>query len=340
MPNGHNGPYNDFETPVRNTSHWLFLFATLFEKTNEIRWKNAGEDAINYLMSPDARPFGKTFYCRDKVGKDKCNGLIGQAWVIEALVEASNAFNQNKYSQIAEEVFLLHPWDENVGLWQRIDIDGRTLSFDGTFNHQLWFAAAGASLKRNKEIQYRVKKFLQKVVNDIEIYPSGVIYHSSSMNNLFSYTYGGLNFFLKELFSRLKKKKNKSKFYSKSVGYHAFNLYAFAILKKYFPKEKIWQSKHFERLITAHRHKQFQMDLDTIGSGFGYFYNISGIEIAFTVETFFNNNSEAKLWLERQLKMTYVNQNHILTKCVSDENTALARVYEAVRLTEDYELHF
>ena len=26
MPPGHNGPYHDPETPVRNTSHWLITF--------------------------------------------------------------------------------------------------------------------------------------------------------------------------------------------------------------------------------------------------------------------------------------------------------------------------
>ena len=340
MPKGHNGPYNDLETPVRNTAHWLFLFAFLFQKTKDARWKDAGENAINYLSSSDARPSGKTFYCRDTAGKDKCNGLIGQAWVIEALAKAAVAFNQKKYYQFAEEIFLLHPWDSQVGLWQRMEIDGRILFFDDTFNHQLWFAAAGASLRRSPEIQYQVKKFIQKVASSIQLYPNGVIFHSSHMSRLFNYSHRGLRFFSMEAFSRLKKQKMWGELYSKSVGYHAFNLYAFAVLKQYFPNEKIWQSKDFEHIITAHRNKQFQMDLETSGSAFGYYYNISGIEIAYAIEIFYKNNPEAKLWLERQLNMTYVDQSHILTGHATDENTALARMYEAVRLTNDYELQF
>ncbi len=338
MPAGHNGPYEDPETPVRNTAHWLFLFATLYEKTNNPHWKEAGDKAIDYLMSPEARHFGKTFYCRDKTGKDSCNGLVGQAWVIEALVKASEVFNREDSYQLAEDVFLLHPWDKHTGLWQRVEIDGKILSFDGTFNHQLWFAAAGALLHKNDEIQNQVKAFIRKVASRVQLYPNGVIFHNSPMGSSFNYAFRGPSSFFNEVCSRLTKKKRWDKLYSKSVGYHAFNLYAFAILKQAFPNETIWHTMGFKHLITAHRSDQFKKDLENSEFGFGYHYNVSGIETAYAVETFFKDKAEAKLWLERQFKMTYIDPSRSLARGVVDVNTALVRIYEAARFAEDYDV--
>ena len=336
MPPGHNGPYNDPETPVRNTAHWLFLFSTLFERTNESCWKKAGEKSIDYLMSDEARPYGKTFFCRNKPGKDSCNGLVGQAWVIEALLKADEVFDRKDCYNLAEKIFLMHPWDENVGLWHRVEIDGKKMPFDGTFNHQLWFAAAGSLFKKNDNITYQARLFLENIGSNVQLYPNGVIFHSSCMGKLNSYAKCGFKPFSEEFIARLNKKKKWNELYSKSVGYHAFNLYAFAILNQSLPNETIWKSKVFEEVITAHRDINFQKDLKK--SKFGYYYNVSGFEISYAIETFFHDKIEAKLWLNNQLEKTYVDQNNVLTRNTDDLNTSYARVYELCRFVENYEL--
>src|SRR5690625_1998318 len=88
MPAGHNGLYRDPETPVRNTGHWLMLFLKAHQISGEEIFLKASEKAVGYLMSRDARPVGATFYHRINPEKDACNGLIGQAWSIDALVQA------------------------------------------------------------------------------------------------------------------------------------------------------------------------------------------------------------------------------------------------------------
>lgn len=110
IPGGHNGPYHDPETPVRNSSHWLIILA----KMHEINGKKIFIDAIyklaEYLISEEARPYGYSFNHRNKKRKDKCNGLIGQAWVFEALAKASEILQDKKYKKIAADVFFPTPF--------------------------------------------------------------------------------------------------------------------------------------------------------------------------------------------------------------------------------------
>jgi len=336
FPNGHNGPYHDPETPVRNSAHWLFLMASLYEKTGEEKWRDGGEKAIGYLMSFNARPYGKTFHCRDKQGKDSCNGLVGQAWVIEALVKASEAFDRQDCYDLAEEIFLLHPWDKNIGIWHRVEVDGTILSHDNTFNHQLWFAATGGLLKKSPKARKRARNFLEKVATRLQCYPNGIIFHDTAMGTMVGYLKTGYKPFLRELKARLLQPFLKRRLYSKSVGYHAFNLYAFALFKKAFPDAHIWRSAAFHKIINAHRGKNFFQDLQE--SEFGFYYNVAGIEIAYAVETFLPDNREVVLWLNRQFKITFVNEKKPLSRGASDANTAMARIYQAARFSIAYEV--
>lgn len=332
MPEGCNGPYRDPEHPVRNTSHWLYLFSHLYEKTGETCWKSASEKAIEYILCNEVRPFGKTFYCRDKKDKDRCNGLVGQAWVIEALAKASAVFNREDCYKTAEDTFLLHPFDTKLSIWHRVDIDGKILDFDFTFNHQLWFASAGAMLARSPSVLKRSHAFLADVASRVQLYPDGTIFHASPLIRLFHSPQYGFTRFLKELKLKFNKKRLQL-LYPKSAGYHGFNLYALSMLKQVFPNEDIWKGNRFSKILNVRSNTGFQAEL--LKSQFGYKYNISGIEIAFAVQTFLNDSKEVKFWIEKQLKETYKSDNSILTNGVIDENTAMARIYQAARLNWD-----
>ncbi|MCP1663161.1 hypothetical protein J2T61_001863 [Methanocalculus sp. AMF5] len=337
LPAGHNGPYHDPETPVRNTAHFLHLFAALYERTGDSAYKVAGEKAISYLMSSKARPFDRTFYCRDKPGKDKCNGLVGQAWVIEALVKAAEVFDRPDCYQLAEDVFLLHPWDEHVGIWSRVDVDGTVLTYDKTFNHQLWFAAAGAMLAQTPIAARRAKCFIEKIASNVQLYSNGVIFHASPMGQLSDYYKTSFWNYSREVFSRFFLNRKYKDLYSKSAGYHGFNLYAFALLYYVFPKEVFWGSNRLKRMMELASDQGFIADVRE--SVYGYRYNISGIEIAYAVETFFpEKTDEITAWLQRQLKETHRDDAHPLTRGVADEATAIARIYQAARLKGDYEV--
>lgn len=334
FPSGHNGPYHDPETPVRNTAHFLYLLSVLYKRTGEQKFKNAAENSINYLASPASRPNGKTFYHRNKKDKDRCNGLVGQAWCIEALVMASQVFDRPDCYALAEEVFLLHPWDDHVGIWRRVEVDGTVLGYDGTFNHQLWFAAAAGLLVQTPQALERAKKFLNSVASRVKTYPDGVIFHSSAMGSLISYLWNGPKAFLSEVRSRIRKNKKVNDLYSKSVGYHGFNLYALAMLKQVFDSDDFWHSKKFECLLKACENDSFNNAL--YNSEYGYMYNVSGIEIAYAFEVFKNDEVTSQKWLQKQFDECLLNISEPLVRGASDHSTALARVYEIARLTSGY----
>ena len=95
MPPGHDGPHYDEETPVRNSSHWLITFLKAYDITKDEKFREASIDLAEYLISKDARPMDANFFHRKNPEKDFCNNLIGAAWTIEALVEASKKFRQS-----------------------------------------------------------------------------------------------------------------------------------------------------------------------------------------------------------------------------------------------------
>ncbi len=333
---GHNGPYMDLETPVRNTAHFLFLLSSMYENTKNKIYKNSAYKAIEYIFSKESRPYDITFYHRDKENKDHCNGLIGQAWVIEALVKASEVFDRSDCYELAEEVFLLHPFDEDSGLWNKVEIDGSILGFDRTFNHQLWFAMAGALLTETSIAQSRAKIFMQKVGEKVELYQNGTIYHMSELGSLWNCYKQGIGEFKSRIKQKIIKSKRKEELYFKSVGYHGFNLYAFSLLCKAFPELDFWKSKRFEKLLNAPSNILFQADL--VKSEFGYFYNISGVEIAFAYEYFGKKHEDIQKWLNYQIKYTFQDHTNLFTKASKDFNTAQARVYELTRINGEYEI--
>lgn len=336
LPPGHNGPYHDLETPVRNTAHFLFLLAREYKKNREIIYKQAAEKAIRFLLGSEARPYGKTFYCRDGEGKDRCNGLVGQAWVIEALVEACEAFGAPECYELAETIFLIHPFDKNIGIWQRIEIDGQNLDFDKTFNHQLWFAAAGAMLNRTPEALESAQTFVSKVAAEVQLYSDGVIFHSSGMGPMLNYFKAGITSILREAKCRLVKGKRRTSLYSKSVGYHGFNLYAFAMLYEKFPGLPFWESDIFIQILGAPERNNFDQKLAK--SEFGYFYNLSGVEIAYAYEVFGLGPELVTKWLEAQYKYTCDISNNFFTKGSTDVETARSRIYELSRLKTNYQV--
>lgn len=330
FPAGHNGPYFDPETAVRNTSHALFMLSEYYRHSPKPSYKEAAEKAINYLYSDAARPSGMTFHCRTKPGKDSCNGLVGQAWVIEALTHASQTFSRIDCYEFAEAIYLMHPWCESTGLWHRVDIDGKVLSFDPTFNHQLWFAAAASTLRDTPAALNSVQVFLDKVDGYIQLYPNGTLVHNSNMGSLFNYLGISIFSFFREFKTRISNIAKSKSLYSKSVGYHAFNLYAFAMLKQQFPNCKLFDGGTFSRMLRVINDKKFQQDL--LNSEFGYFYNLSGFELAFTELVFKEDEASAAYWISKQFEHTYRSATEIVSSNAPDPNTACARVYELMRV--------
>jgi len=336
FPGGHNGPYFDPETPVRNTAHWIFTLTSIYKKNQNPKLVSVIERAVDYLKGKAARPMNATFYCRTNPKKDFTNGVIGQAWVIEALVEVAKVFNRQDCYVLAENVFLMHPWLPKLKVWRVVNVEGSYNDYDPTFNHQLWFAAAGSLLNKTPLAQERSLLFLENAFKIIKLYKNGVIYHSSPFlpfkwkpNELIN----KINYLnkMKPLISK------DEELYKKSAGYHAFNLYAFAILKQSFPDHKGWKSSKMIKMLNACRNSAFQtMQND---NKYSYPYNPTGFELAFVFEELSEDKSFAQFWIDEQVKSTAVQNGSVMTRETDDIVTSKARLYEALRLKNNYTIN-
>lgn len=330
MTSGHNGSYFHSETPIRNTGHWLITFLKTYEITNNKKYLEAANKCLEYLITTKS----KYNYChRIFKGKDNCNGLIGPAWTMEALLIAFKKLNRKDLSDLTSDIFLLHNFDEKLGLWHRREINGKILPIDWTFNHQLWFAAVGSMLDKDlySEIHNQIQKFIQKIPVNFDIYKNGLIWHPVAKIPFDIKNYKRLLGKIKLLIL------DRKKTIHKAIGYHQFNLYAFAILKENYPDLSFWQSKKFQKSLEFIESKEYEEGL--INNEFGFDYNVAGIEIAYALKVFKKNSEEKqKYWLEKQFQRNYDFENNMLCKNTDDLETLAARIYEATRL-DDLELN-
>jgi hypothetical protein len=326
FPEGENGPYRDPETPVRNTAHWLVLLATTWLRTGEPRLREAALRAAGFLTGPEARPEGATFLCRKRAGKDACNGLVGQAWAIEALAEAAACLEADSLAKLAEEVFLRHPFDARAGLWQRVEVDGRTLGPDFTLNHQLWFAAAGALLAplAAPEVAARARAFLDALPRGLALYRDGAMHHPVAPAAAARASPRVALRLARERFLRRGRREQ-------AVGYHAFNLYALALLRTRFPDHRFWRSSCFERVWRYGGSPAFR--LAVAANPYAWPYNPTGIEMAYVLRVFIPGaHTEQERWLAEQLRRHLDPVTCLLSRATPDPRTLSARFYEAARL--------
>lgn len=336
MPAGHNGPYHHPETPVRNTSHWLISFLKAFEVSGEGHFADAGRRAAEYLCSREARPFGATFWHRTQANKDSCNGLIGQAWTIEALAAAAQGLGDARCSKLAESVFLLHPFEEKLGLWRRVDTDGSRLGFDPTFNHQLWFAAAGALLLPTADghVEQRITRFLDLLPVNMGLYRSGLVRHAIKRIPASSKA-EGIRRVIRGLIPGRSVRASPVEMFYRSIGYHAFNLYGLALLRHQTGQHWFWQSKMFGDALHFVDNKEYVRSLED--NKFGFPYNPPGFEVAYALHVFSDKlqldaGDKISVWVARQLQRCYDFEAHRMSLGTEDPTTHSARLYEATRL--------
>jgi len=351
MPPGHNGPYNDNETPVRNTSHWLITFAKAYELTNDRIFINAVQKAASYLVSDKARPFNFSFFHRKDSPLDSCNGLIGQAWTIEALTVAATILNNNKYSDLGEEVFLQHNFNFDYGLWNRLEIDGKIKSIDPTFNHQLWFAACGAQLSgsRKRTCDSIIKSFISKLPENLSIIDGGLIFHPIKVKGMVKEKYDKktikisvrnvisrlLDMFRNNLSQKQKQEIRKKKMIYKSIGYHHFNMYAFALLKDIYPDLSYWNREDFQSTVNFLLKRKYKNKIKN--NSFGYPYNPPGFEVPFALEKLAKlDHNEltmlSKYWINNQISRSFNPNNNTMDRNTNDPLTHCARLYELTRM--------
>ena len=126
-------------------------------------------------------------------------------------------------------------------------------------------------------------------------------------------------------------------YYSKSLGYHSFNLYAFGILHGTLPDHPFWQSKIIKSMLRYVEHKEYAPGVEH--NKYGYSYNPPGFEVAFALHEFADTiqrdaTAEMAAWVSRQLGRCYDFESNQMSLNTEDPNTHAARIYEATRLPE------
>lgn len=327
MPSGHNGPYLDSETPVRNTAHWLQTYLAADRMTEDRKFLEAAKACADYLVGPVVPKNGAVYQHRMKKGKDSCNGLIGPAWTIEGLAAGYDAFGDRRYLDAASRYFLVHPFSMSTKRWSRVESDGAILTEDMTFNHQLWFCMAGALLGKNgiSEAAEMVDAFMGGIDENLSVESNGRIVHSIVTGRSS----------LKRQIKRILKPGFQKAELLREVGYHAFNLYAFAVLRTLLPRSAFWSAESMNLACAYQDNHEFVSLIDL--SPYGFPYNPPGFEIPF-INEIFNSSGKFEMsdeqWLNRQLDRVFDPESAILSRNNPDSETLTARIYECARFSD------
>ena len=120
------------------------------------------------------------------------------------------------------------------------------------------------------------------------------------------------------------------------IGYQAFNLYAFAMLKKHLPDHAIWNSFALTKALKYVESTEFLRGIEE--NPFAYPYNPCGLEVAFAVQEFptvYSNPIVLRSgWIRRQFEHNLDSETGLLVTNTSDPTVLAARLYEATRLDD------
>ena len=177
MPGGHNGPYFDLESPVRNSAHWLATMALAFHLTSDEGFRNAGAGLARYLESTRPSIDGGSVH-RQRFPKDWTNGIIGPAWESEGLALAGRHLGLESASVVGAAMLRRLGFDEEKGLWQVFDPPTRSRGIDRTVNHQTYCTAIAAEYPDDTVLRARVKRFISAALpNLLRTDTEGVLKH-------------------------------------------------------------------------------------------------------------------------------------------------------------------
>ncbi len=295
---GHNGPYKDAETGVRAQAHLIVLLANLDKSKQTIESKALVAKLVLDLLDSPHRLDTIVFNQRSKPGKDEVNGVIGIAWIIEAMCGAYEVY-QNKdaraFLELAEDELR---FNKKRGLWYRPVLKDNKYyhTIDETFNHQLWLAYALVykSSVLKLEMSANCQTFFTKLPTMMRVHGTGLVRHALVNNATPTLQ---LRHLLKSAKNRLNALLHGKSFKYKEYGYHLFNMQAFArmadlgyaslfsqthafiMAKKFCLSEKL-----FEELMCNRDSADFYMRNNDSGmpyNRYGLPYNVAGFEFLY-----------------------------------------------------------
>lgn len=350
---GLNGPYDDDETEVRYIAHLLVIAAIECKLYGHHEYRELINVMGEKLLS--MKDENHVYRMRVKPGKDECNGVIGHAWLIEGLLYAYKATGDDKYLEESERICVNHAFNNKIGLWGRPLMGYSDSAIDYTFNHELWYAATLAELlhvRSNSVLQRQLDIFLEKLPKIVTINRDGRVAHGI-------YCRLSKRTRLKYIIARLRdiacEKISMPSLRYKEVGYHVFNLMAFARLYRLLPEYSFWKSNRFKTALDFVKEEYFkteleqdnlQMDSSTHGDKltdeeasiniYGYPYNVPGFELMYCKAVFGDkiDDESVRTILSRQFDLTWDEEKGTFGNMCHDKVSINYRIYEYYRYLE------
>lgn len=164
-PPGYNGPWEQMETPARNTCHWAVTNAKAYALTGNGAYKDLVYRSIKAILEQRFCPFSASFMILN-ANRSFPNGIVGQAWVMEALVAACRCLEDHHYLEVARRLALKHHFEPSVNLWAILNIDGTTGPIHSSLNQQLWFGVMSlvvAKLSNDENLLSTCDRFFANV---------------------------------------------------------------------------------------------------------------------------------------------------------------------------------
>lgn len=342
---GHNGPHGHIDTPVRNTSHYLIIYCYLYKKKKIKEYKELCEKFVDYLIDMQMQSSSGAIKCMESDKFDHLNGLIGQAWVIEALVYYYETFGDMRALETAGKIYNSQIYDKDMHLWRRVELDGTDIGVDNAYNHQVWFAACSYKLAKylkDNTINSTIIDFLTKgAERDFCIYSNGILRHTVNIKSKVLKK-ERIKRFIKICCTPLKRM-NPRKFDYKYIerAYHIFDMYGFSILEEEYKNLPLFKSTKYKKALAKTKDIVFYnrdnnaVSKDSNFNVYSYSYNSPAFEYPYVakVHNCYNLKME-KLAFKTQKMLMYDLKSGLFLKNNPDIETWNARTYEIIRALE------
>lgn len=342
---GHNGPHGHKDTPVRNTSHYLIIYSYLYKKYKEEQFRNICTLFYSYLKESQKRTKSGAIQCMITEQFDHLNGLIGQGWVIEALIYYYETFNFYEALDIAKEIFYSQKYNWEKHLWHRIELDGADIGIDVTSNHNVWFAACSYKLAdycQDSNIDNIIRDFLTQGQHIIlNTYSSGLMVHPLVCNDS-QFEKGKWKKVVRTLLTPIKfiNPRKLDKHYIE-YAYHVFDMYGYSILKNKYGELPIFRSRDYEKALSftiniKNLLKVNNTDKIARTNVFFYPYNSPAFEWPYVAlcNDFYDEDILKLLW-DVQERLMYDKESCSMSQNNPDVDTWNARTYEIIRFLDN-----
>lgn len=337
FPGGTNGPYLDVESPVRNSAHWLATLS-IGHHLGLPGTRSVGHAIVAFLLSDHPfRQAGRSIH-RQRHPKDWCNGVIGDAWVIEALGLAGDLLEHEEAAAVAIRMASTQPFAPAHHAWERLDPGRNRSGVDWTLNHQLWFAAAtlealhrAADTESGTSIIERVLDLLDHVARGaLAIGTDGTIqHHLQPVGPAQAVSPMGLRRTARALRQRVDTEHERLRV-ERDTGYHLYVLSALSRLRGALPEHPFWQAEELQAALRRASDPGLLASLET--NPYAFPYNAPGFALPLIARAFEDlapplSDRRDEAW-ERQLARTWDERSARFVRGTPDPLTLSARVYE------------